>query len=196
VITHMSIGERGLGVRVNVNDLKALCWIWEWGGTTLPRNLIDSSSTKSAANPSSKGKTKGTEDEDSDTEEIMQEDSEQNPFIVDSKPKLEDGDDPNPFLASSSASTSPPSKDWTRGGMGLVISSSMHTTRLDKTSPTKRVPAYGIGIEVDWSQEDVAGGRVGGMAAVARWTAGGVKRKKEMKQKVEKWVEVCGFWIS
>lgn len=190
MITHMSIGERGLGVRVNVNDLKALCWIWEWGGTTLPRNLIDSSSTKSAANPSSKGKTKGTEDEDSDTEEIMQEDSEQNPFIVDSKPKLEDGDDPNPFLASSSASTSPPSKDWTRGGMGLVISSSMHTTRLDKTSPTKRVPAYGIGIEVDWSQEDVAGGRVGGMAAVARWTAGGVKRKKEMKQKVEKWVEV------
>jgi hypothetical protein len=191
VLNHLSLQERGLGVRVTVDDLKKLCWIWEWDGVTVPSNIARRGAVASSVKkPGNKGKQIKDED-DSDVEgEIIGEDPEDNPFLA--KPIAtggDDGEDPNPFLAKEPAT--PPPKDWIRGSMGFCISSTMHVTRLDKSSPNKRVPAYGIGIEVDWSHEDVVGGRVGGMTAVARWTGGGETRKKGLRKKLNDWKEVC-----
>lgn len=187
VLNHMSLQERGLGVRVTVEDLKKLCWMWEWDGVTPPAHLA----RKQPISSSKKGKGKLVKDEDdSDVEgEQIGEDPEENPFLA--KPIRTSGgddEDENPFL--SEKRSTPPPKDWIRRGMGFCLSSTMHVTRLDKSSPNKRVPAYGIGIEVDWSHEDVAGGRVGGMTAVARWTSGGGGRKKALLKKLESWKEV------
>ncbi|KZV69840.1 hypothetical protein PENSPDRAFT_464612 [Peniophora sp. CONT] len=91
-------------------------------------------------------------------------------------------DDDNPFAAESSTpkkSASP--KDWTRGGMGFVISP---TTRISKAS---RIPAYGLGIEVEM---DLDKDMVSGMAAVARWTTGGDARRRDLYEKVRKWNEL------
>ena len=77
----------------------------------------------------------------------------------------------------------PPSKDWTRGSMGLVISPCTHFLK----TLGKRVPAYGIGVEVEM---DIDKGMDGGMAAVARWTADSEKRRAECLKKLERWAEV------
>ena len=183
VLNHMSLQERGLGVRATVDDLKKLCWIWEWDGVTVPAHITRQpimSSTKKE-----KGKSLKDEDDNSDIEEQIGEDPEENPFLA--KPIPAPGEDDNPFI---SEKRSAPPKDWIRGGMGFCLSSTMHVTRLDKSSPNKRVPAYGIGIEVDWSHEDVSSGRVGGMTAVARWTGGGELRKKALRKKLDSWKEV------
>ncbi|KAF8450372.1 hypothetical protein L210DRAFT_3608742 [Boletus edulis BED1] len=84
-------------------------------------------------------------------------------------------DDPNPFLVP------PPPKDWTRGSMGFVISPTSHYSK----TAGKRVPAYGIGIEVEM---DIDKGMTGGMAAVARWTADADKRRAELRSKLDSWV--------
>lgn len=60
------------------------------------------------------------------------------------------------------------------------------TTYLPK-SGGKRIPAYGIGIEVEM---DIDKQMTGGMAAVARWTAGGDQRMKALVKKLHRWVEV------
>ena len=86
-------------------------------------------------------------------------------------------DDPNPFLAP------PPPKDWTRGSMGFVISPTSHYSK----AAGKRVPAYGIGIEVEM---DIDKGMTGGMASVARWTADADKRRAEFRSKLESWLNV------
>jgi hypothetical protein len=83
-------------------------------------------------------------------------------------------DDSNPFLVP---------KDWTRGSMGFVISPTSHYSK----SAGKRVPAYGIGIEVEM---DIDKGMTGGMAAVARWTADAAKRRAEFRSKLESWLNV------
>ncbi|PVG04076.1 hypothetical protein CPB86DRAFT_778309 [Serendipita vermifera] len=194
VLNHLSLQERGLGVKLSVDDLKRLCWIWEWDGITqhpslkvkTTATLPNSSKSRTAGSTTAKkAKGKHKADDDSDVEgEIITEDPERNPFIIEHKTGSTEEEDKNPFLAPS------PPKEWIRGGMGFCISSTSHTTRLDRSSPTKRVPAYGLGIEVDWSQEDVAGGRVGGMTAVARWTGAGSKRKKELKEKLETWLKL------
>ncbi|KIM26323.1 hypothetical protein M408DRAFT_9958 [Serendipita vermifera MAFF 305830] len=189
VLNHMSLQERGLGVRATVEDLKKLCWIWEWDGTTVPAHITKQESMTSTK----KGKEKRAklDDDDSDVEgEQIGEDPEDNPFLAKPIPAATGGDDEdaNPFL--SGKSSTPPAKDWIRRGMGFCISSTMHVTRLDKSSPNKRVPAYGIGIEVDWSHEDVTSGRVGGMTAVARWTGGGETRKKALRKKLDTWQEL------
>ena len=66
----------------------------------------------------------------------------------------------------------------------------MHSRKNAATGTLKREPAYGIGIEVDWAQEDVAGGRVGGMSAVERWVAARETRQRAFKEKLERWVAV------
>jgi hypothetical protein len=191
VLNHMSLQERGLGVRVTVDDLKKLCWIWEWDGVTVPSNIARRGAVASSVKKSGNKSRLIKDEDDSDVEgEIIGEDPEDNPFLA--KPIATGGDDDedtNPFLAKEPPT--PPPKDWIRGSMGFCISSTMHVTRLDKSNPNKRVPAYGIGIEVDWSHEDVVGGRVGGMTAVARWTGGGETRKKALRKKLNDWKEVC-----
>lgn len=76
-----------------------------------------------------------------------------------------------------------PPKDWTRGSMGFVLS---QTTHYSKASGT-RVPAYGIGIEVEMDIDKNLGE---GMAAVARWTAASESRRQEIKTKLETWAKV------
>ena len=67
--------------------------------------------------------------------------------------------------------------------MGLILSPATHYSRTDR----KRIPAYGIGIEVEMDIDKDMGG---GMAAVARWTAMAEKRRSEFHIKLERWITV------
>jgi hypothetical protein len=125
----------GLTTKFELDDLKRLCWVWEWDG----KSLLE---TKGSSNA----------------------DDEENPFL-ETKPK-----------------TTP--KDWTRGSMGLILSPTSHYSK----AAGKRVPAYGIGIEVEMDIDKDMGG---GMAAVARWTAASEARGKQFRSKLDRWVEVC-----
>lgn len=132
VLNHLSIATySGLATKFDADDLRRLCWIWEWDSKSLPQ-------TKSP-------------DED-------------NPFLE---------DPPSP---------SPP-KDWARGAMGFVISPTSHYSK----AAGKRVPVYGLGIEVEM---DIDKGMGGGMAAVARWTADADKRRAQFQSKLQHWVKV------
>ncbi|KAJ7909534.1 hypothetical protein B0H13DRAFT_2233058 [Mycena leptocephala] len=98
VLNNLSLSTySGLSTQFEVDDLRRLCWIWEWDGVA-----------RGKASP----------------------------------------------------------KDWTRGAMGIILSPATHHSRVDG----KRVPAYGIGIEIDM---DIDKDMPGGMAAVARWTTAG-----------------------
>lgn len=119
----------GLSTKFDVDDLRRLCWLWEWDSETLP-----SQST-----------------------------SESNPFL--------EAELPLDY------------KDWVRSAMGFVISP---TTYFSK-AVGKRIPAYGIGIEVEMDIDKDMGE---GMAAVARWTAAGEQRRKTFRDKLENWVIV------
>lgn len=118
-------------------------------------------------------------------------DEENNPFLVGSTPKRkivikkEEDEDKNPFLDT----PEPTPKDWLRGGLSFIITPAIHAAKTE-AGGAKRVPAYGIGIEVAWSQEDITSGRIGGMGAVARWTAGGELRKRTVKERLLKWMSV------
>jgi hypothetical protein len=136
VLNHISLSTyAGPTAQPNLADLRRLCWLWEWDGTT-----------HNNENPETK---------------VNEED--------------------NPFLEQKSAFQS---KDWTRGSMGFILSPTTHFVR----SAGKRVPAYGIGIEVEM---DLDKDMSGGMAAVARWTAAGETRRIEFRKKLDRWVEVC-----
>ncbi|KAI9056543.1 hypothetical protein FKP32DRAFT_1662919 [Trametes sanguinea] len=150
VLNHMSLGAySGLTTKIDVDDLKRLCWLWEWDGKTLP--------SKAGASVA-KGKGKKAQSAD--------ESEEDNPFLDDAKP-----------------APPPPSKDWQRGAMGFIIS---QTTHHSKTAAA-RLPAYGIGIEVEM---DIDKDMKGGMAAVARWTAAAETRRKDVLLKLQKWVKL------
>ncbi|KIO12826.1 hypothetical protein M404DRAFT_696887 [Pisolithus tinctorius Marx 270] len=135
VLNHVSISTySGLATNFDVNDLKRLCWIWEWDGKALPE---------------AKGNTKPVEED-------------------------------NPFLDSNPASSS---SNWIRGAMGLVISPTSHYSK----AAGKRIPVYGLGIDVEM---DLDKGMEGGMAAVARWTADTDKRRAEFQSKLQRWVKL------
>ncbi|KAL0949652.1 hypothetical protein HGRIS_009696 [Hohenbuehelia grisea] len=123
----------GLTTQFSVDDLRRLCWVWEWNGKALPTS-----------------KSKYDDDED-------------NPFL-DHEPE-------------------PQPKDWARGSMGFVVSATTHFSKADG----KRVPAYGIGIEVEMDIDKDMGG---GMAAVARWTAAAEERRGEFREKLAQWVKL------
>lgn len=132
----------GFATSFDTDDLKRLCWLWEWDGKPLGHK-----------------KSKATSPEEED----------------------------NPFLASSILSVPP--TDWTRGAMGVILSPATHFSKLDR----KRVPAYGIGIEVEMDIDKDMGG---GMAAVARWTAGADKRRSDLFAKFQLWVAVSDLSCS
>jgi hypothetical protein len=137
VLNHHTLNAySGLSVKLDVDDLSRLCWLWEWRGDVIP-----------PANKSSRAKE----------------------------------DDSNPFLEDLSPPQQP--KDWTRGSMGFVISSTSHFSKPSKS----RIPAYGIGIEVEMDLDKDMGS---GIASVARWTADGDKRRKVVLAKLRRWVEV------
>lgn len=140
VLNHMSLGAyTGLTARIDVDDLKRLCWLWEWDGKALQVEAA---------------KGKG-----------QKEDEDENPFLDDAKP------------------VEALSKDWTRGAMGFVVN---QTTHRDKSLGV-RLPVYGLGIEVEM---DIDKDMKGGMAAVARWTAGGEPRRKGILNKLQAWAKV------
>jgi hypothetical protein len=185
VLNHLGIAERGIGgTRMDANDLRRLCWVWEWDRdaehetpSTQETELVLSQRTTLTRvhSDTSVNSTKEVGDEDDD------------PFL----------DKPTHFKGIAlegdslfGASESETPKDWIRGGSGFIITPAMHVHKNTVSGILKREPAYGIGIEVDWAQEDVAGGRVGGMGAVARWAAAGETRKRAFKEKLERWVEV------
>lgn len=220
VLNHLSLANYGgLTTKFDIDDLRRLCWLWEWDGIQLPPTIAKKTviSDPDDDNPfleksppptpaiTRKGKAKAADPDDD------------NPFLDKSPPtpvtsrkgkgKAVDPDDDNPFLdkppktsltevrgrekAVSSSDDNPfleeksdvPSKDWTRGAMGFILS---HTTHYSKASAS-RVPAYGIGIEVEMDIDKDMGG---GMAAVARWTAAGEQRRKQFRGKLEQWVKV------
>ncbi|KAI0375783.1 hypothetical protein BV20DRAFT_1048055 [Pilatotrama ljubarskyi] len=151
VLNHLSLGAySGLTTKIDIDDLKRLCWLWEWDGKAL----------QPKAGPST-GKGKGKKPK------AAEEDEEDNPFL----------DDPKP------AAASPPPKDWQRGAMGFVLSQTTHYSK----SASARVPAYGIGIEVEM---DIDKDMKGGMAAVARWTAASETRRKQVLSKLQQWVKL------
>ncbi|KAI9000877.1 hypothetical protein BD414DRAFT_451623 [Trametes punicea] len=150
VLNHLSLGAySGLTTKIDVDDLKRLCWLWEWDGKTLP--------SKAGAG-AVKGKGKKTEN-------------------------ANDEEDDNPFLDDAKPAAPAPSKDWQRGAMGFIISQTTHHSK----SAAARVPAYGLGIEVEM---DIDKDMKGGMAAVARWTAASESRRKEVLQKLQRWVKL------
>ncbi|KAF9821391.1 hypothetical protein IEO21_00637 [Rhodonia placenta] len=150
VLNHMSLTTySGFTTKFDADELKRLCWLWEWDGEQLP-----------SAEDVKDNRDKSQVDDD-------------NPFL---------DDPPKRPVASTS-------KDWTRGAMGFVISQTSHFSK----SLNMRVPVYGIGIEVEM---DITKGMGGGMAAVARWTAASETRRKDVRVKLEKWVQLHAGEIS
>ena len=189
VLNHLGIAERGMGgVRMDADDLKRLCWVWEWD-----RDAEDATpSTQDTEPVLTQRATRTRVHSDTSMRSINcskeKENEDDNPFLE--KPsQFKEGkaQGDNPFVCPPESNTP---KDWIRGGSGFIITPAMHAQKNATTGALKREPAYGIGIEVDWAQEDIAGGRVGGMGAVARWAAAGEMRKRAFKDKLERWVEV------
>ncbi|KAG6911701.1 hypothetical protein DXG01_007951 [Tephrocybe rancida] len=150
VLNHISLTTyTGLTTQFELDDLRRLCWLWEWDAKTLPGQ------DKSAPAPT---------------------DDEENPFLITLPP---------PGAPASSSS----SGEWTRGGMGLVLSPTTHHSKRDR----KRVPAYGVGIEVEMDIDKDMGG---GMAAVARWTAAAETRRSEFHAKLKTWIHLHADAIS
>ncbi|CAL1701461.1 unnamed protein product [Somion occarium] len=104
-----------------------------------------------------------------------------NPFLDDKPIAKKSSEDDNPFLERKPAPPNP--KDWMRRAMGFVVS---QTTHFSKSTGT-RVPAYGIGIEVEMDIDKDMGE---GMAAVARWTAASEARRNEVRSKLNRWVKL------
>ncbi|KAF4572679.1 hypothetical protein EYR36_007189 [Pleurotus pulmonarius] len=142
VLNHLSLSTyAGLTTQFDIDDLRRLCWLWEWDGEEVKPPV---------------------EKEKKDDDDVFNEEED------------------NPFLEAEAA---PAPKEWTRGAMGFVISTTTHHSRREG----KRVPAYGIGIEVEMDIDKDMGG---GMAAVARWTAASEKRRADFQQKLKRWVEL------
>ncbi|KZT12839.1 uncharacterized protein LAESUDRAFT_668863 [Laetiporus sulphureus 93-53] len=225
VLNHLSLSTySGFSTTFCVDDLKRLCWLWEWDGQQVPREATSAhtalknsqrkgssvSLDKSASTSKPAVKKQAIDDDDDNPfsnkahrtsaekkgkERVRPKeaiaDEEENPFLDDSpsKPPLKaryakaevDDTDENPFLEERPAVL--PSKDWTRGAMGFVVS---QTTHLSKAAQT-RMSAYGIGIEVEM---DIDKDMRGGMAAVARWTAASETRREDIRRKLERWVEL------
>lgn len=134
MVNHISLKTySGLSSSFEIDDLRRLCWLWEWNGETITEP--------------SKDKEKKKED---------------NPFLDESPPTTQ---------------------DWNRGSMGFLVTPTTHLSKQAR----QRVPAYGIGIEIEI---DIDKGMDSGMAAVARWTSATDIRQKELKNKVERWVVV------
>lgn len=189
VLNHLGIAERGLGrMRMSIDDLRRLCWIWEWD-----RDAEHEPPSREEMEPNFSQRAARTRvDSDISMHSIKitkeEEDEDDNPFLNKPSPSNVKAQADGIFFIGAPGSEIP--KDWVRGGSGFIITPATHLQKNATTGTSKRVPAYGIGIEVDWAQEDVAGGRVGGMGAVARWTAAGETRKRIFKEKLERWVEV------
>ncbi|KAG6833719.1 hypothetical protein H0H87_001151 [Tephrocybe sp. NHM501043] len=151
VLNHLSLATySGLATQFDTDDLRRLCWLWEWDAASPPASSPASTPTPTPASAHA-------------------DDDEDNPFLI---------TPPSPGASPASAGG-----EWTRGGMGLVLSPTTHHSKRDR----KRVPAYGVGIEVEM---DIDKDMRGGMAAVARWTAAAESRRSEFLAKLRSWIDL------
>jgi hypothetical protein len=235
VVNHISVGTyAGLNTRFNSDELRRLCWLWEWDCKTLPaapqpkpvsveadedenpflstpkssrqkvvvdqdenpfldtpkasRRLPQDNKSSSAASPkkassalSPKKAPAGDVNSPLSTPKASQRTDKKVHPVTSSPAKKSSDEAENPFVEPSSSS-----RDWVRGGMGFVVSAATHYAK----GSSKRVLAYGIGVEVEM---DIDKGMSGGMAAVARWTSANDTRKQQLRKKLERWLEVCGL---
>ncbi|KAH9939891.1 hypothetical protein B0H21DRAFT_812427 [Amylocystis lapponica] len=204
VINHRTLnGYTGLTSKFEVDDLRRLCWLWEWDAKQLPpakeppkakatlvqdddNPFLDKTPTAKRHPPKVSAKSKVAFIEDDDDNPFLDKpSSSKRPAAAKGAEKAKTKaalleDDDNPFLDDKPALAP---KDWTRGGMSFVISQTTHFSK----SAGARVPAYGIGIEVEM---DIDKDLRGGMAAVARWTAASETRRKEVRAKLERWAQL------
>ncbi|KAG8711222.1 hypothetical protein FRC09_020712 [Ceratobasidium sp. 395] len=101
---------------------------------------------------------------------------------------IEDSSEDNPFLESNTPrkpvpAPAPPPTDWVHGGMGLIITP---TTQLQRAQG-RRMPAYGVGIKVEVASEKSTGVA---LSAVAKWTADFHLRRKDIADKLQRWVKL------
>ena len=109
--------------------------------------------------------------------------------------KLEENEEENPFLVSST-----PDTPMEVSGLSFLITP---TRTLDATG--RRVYTHGLGIELDLrpgeTRQVLHGGsegglgnkgQGGGMGAIGRWSGGGDAREEVFVQRLEKWVELHG----
>ncbi|KAH7103048.1 hypothetical protein BKA62DRAFT_616979 [Auriculariales sp. MPI-PUGE-AT-0066] len=165
VINHVglaaSAGSMLLSFVPTEQDIRRICWMWEWDAKALP-----SSPTSSKTSSAKAGPTAGDVGDDDD-----------NPFLV-----------PSALPQHSSKAT--PS-DWRRGGMGFVLSPTTHFVRSDNRRVPAYGIGIQADVQGDIDQGIGYGsGKVGGMASLARWTSEGKRRMKELERKLERWLEL------
>ncbi|CUA77137.1 hypothetical protein RSOLAG22IIIB_06528 [Rhizoctonia solani] len=97
----VAIESAGLRVRCGVEELRRLCWLWEWDGCTLPQSANeDHNVIARSVGP-------------------LVDSSEDNPFLDSNTPRK-----PVPAPA-------PPPIDWVRGGMGLIVTPTTQLQRAE-----------------------------------------------------------------
>ncbi|KAG8693932.1 hypothetical protein FRC09_010173 [Ceratobasidium sp. 395] len=147
----VALETAGLRVRLGTDEIRRLCWLWEWDGDALPEDKPPKPPAR-AVGP-------------------IEDSSEDNPFLETNTPRKPA---PAPAL---------PPTDWVRGGMGLIITP---TTQLQRAQG-RRMPAYGVGIKVEVASEKSTGVA---LSAVAKWTADSHLRRKEIADKLQRWVKL------
>ena len=154
--------ERTAGRRFGLPELGRLAWLWTWDGENLPKEALVSLNAK-------------------------QEEDRKDPV----SPKR---DSDNPFLVSESAS-----EVLSVSGLSYVIT----PTRTLDPGTGRRVHTYGLGIELDLKPGETRNllselegsssrGQGGGAGAIARWNGNGEAREREVRRKLDKWVELHG----
>ncbi|CAE6443090.1 unnamed protein product [Rhizoctonia solani] len=99
----VALESAGLRVRCGVEELRRLCWLWEWDGCTLPRSADeDSKETVRSVGP-------------------VEDSNEDNPFL----------DSNTPRKSAPAPAPAPPPTDWVRGGMGLIITPTTQILRAE-----------------------------------------------------------------
>ncbi|KAH7335548.1 hypothetical protein B0J17DRAFT_670598 [Rhizoctonia solani] len=99
----VALESAGLRVRCGVEELRRLCWLWEWDGCTLPQSAgEDRKESVRSVGP-------------------VEDSSEDNPFL----------DSNTPRKSAPAPTPAPPPTDWVRGGMGLIITPTTQIQRAE-----------------------------------------------------------------
>ncbi|GAB1518506.1 hypothetical protein RhiTH_001566 [Rhizoctonia solani] len=97
----VALESAGLRVRCGVEEIRRLCWLWEWDGCTLPQS-VDGASKPGIRSTGP-----------------LEDSSEDNPFLDSNTPRK------------SAPAPTPPPTDWLRGGMGLIVTPTTQIQRAE-----------------------------------------------------------------